>query len=227
MKGLRLWSEVVATVGPVEITRTVAVTWAVMALLLLLALIARLRLSESPSVFQEVLESFLELTESMAREVVPGDPWRAVPVLATLWLFIGAANLAGLVPGLTSPTSDLNTTFAFALISWSLTHVFGIKDRGLRGYLAHYREPSWILAPFHLIAEVTRTVALAVRLFGTMLSGEMAAVIILGVAGLLVPVPFHLLHVVIGLIQAYIFGVLTLVFIAGGMRSPDKEGGPA
>jgi F-type H+-transporting ATPase subunit a len=223
---LSLEPAVVFTAGPVEVTRTVALTWAVMALLVAGAALARRRLRDAPALWQEVLESFLELTEATAREVLPGAPWRAVPVLATLWVFIAAANLAGLVPGLGSPTSDLNTTFAFALVSYSLTHVFGIADQGLRGYLRHYRDPAWILLPFHLIAEVTRTVALAIRLFGNMLSGELVAVILLGVVGLLVPVPFDLLHVVIGLIQAYIFGVLTLVFIAGGMRSPDAEGGP-
>jgi F-type H+-transporting ATPase subunit a len=99
-----------------------------------------------------------------------------------------------------------------------MTHVFGIATQGLKIYLSHYKEPTWLLLPFHLIAEFTRTLALAVRLFGNMLSGEMIAVILLGIAGFLVPIPFSLLHIVIGLIQAYIFGVLTLVFIAGGIR---------
>jgi hypothetical protein len=140
--------------------------------------------------------------------------------------FIGVANLAGLVPGMGTPTADLNTTFALALVSYAMAHVVGIKAQGLRGYLAHYAEPTWVLLPFHLIAEATRTVALAVRLFGNMLSGDMVAVIILGIAGLLVPVPFDLLHVVIGLIQAYIFGMLTLVFIAGGWQPHQKRSGP-
>jgi F-type H+-transporting ATPase subunit a len=100
-----------------------------------------------------------------------------------------------------------------------MTHVFGIATQGLKEYLMHYGEPTWILFPFHLLAEVTRTVALAVRLFGNMLSGDMIAIILLGVVGFLVPVPFDLLHVVIGIIQAYIFGILTLVFIAGGIRT--------
>jgi F-type H+-transporting ATPase subunit a len=124
-----------------------------------------------------------------------------------------------LLPGLKTPTADLNTTFAFAVISYSMTHVFGLATQGLKSYLLHYKEPTWILLPFHLIAEFTRTLALAVRLFGNMLSGEMIAVILLGIMGLIVPIPFDLLHIVIGLIQAYIFGVLTIVFIAGGIRT--------
>ena len=165
--------------------------------------------------------------EGTVREILPVEPRFVVPVLGTLWLFIGVANLAGLVPGMKTPTADLNTTFALALVSYAMTHVVGIGAQGLRGYLAHYAEPTWLLLPFHLIAEATRTVALAVRLFGNMLSGDMVAVIILGIAGLLVPIPFEMLHIVIGLIQAYIFGMLTLVFIAGGIGThtdnPSKE----
>jgi F-type H+-transporting ATPase subunit a len=155
--------------------------------------------------------------EGTVRDILPIEPRFVVPVLGTLWLFIGVANLAGLVPGMKTPTADLNTTFALALVSYAMTHVVGIGTQGLRRYLAHYAEPTWLLLPFHLIAEATRTVALAVRLFGNMLSGDMVAVIILGIAGLLVPIPFEMLHIVIGLIQAYIFGMLTLVFIAGGI----------
>lgn len=152
-------------------------------------------------------------------------PWLVVPVLGTLWIFIGFSNLTGLLPGLKTPTADINTTFAFAVISYSMTHVFGIVTQGFKGYFAHYKEPTWILLPFRLIAEFTRTVALAVRLFGNMLSGEMIAVILLGIVGFLVPIPFDLLHIVIGLIQAYIFGVLTIVFIAEGLRMKSSEGG--
>jgi len=150
--------------------------------------------------------------------MLPVDPWLVVPILGTLWIFIGFSNMAGLIPGLTTPTADLNTTFAFAIISFSMSHIFAIKTQGFREYLSHYKEPAWILLPFHLIAEVTRTIALAIRLFGNMLSGDMIALILLGVVGFLVPIPFSLLHIIIGLIQAYIFGVLTLVFIAGGIK---------
>jgi F-type H+-transporting ATPase subunit a len=187
------------------------------------ALLTR-RLSLKPSLPQEIVESCFEAVENTIRDVLPIDPWLVVPVLGTLWIFIGFSNLTGLLPGLKTPTADINTTFAFAVISFSLPHVFGIATQGLRGYLAHYREPTLLLLPIHLIAEISRTVALAVRLFGNMLSGEMIALILLGVVGFLVPIPFAMLHIVIGLIQAYIFGVLTLVFIAGGI-SPETERG--
>jgi F-type H+-transporting ATPase subunit a len=219
MRKISIFPETVLSIGPVNITNTVITTWFVMAVIVIICYFAKRHLSLRPSVFQEVLEAIFEAIEKTIKDVLPIDPWLVVPVLGTLWILIGFSNLAGLIPGLTTPTADLNTTFALAVISYSMTHVFGIATQGLKVYLSHYKEPTWILVPFHLIAEATRTLALAVRLFGNMLSGEMIAVILLGIAGLLVPIPFSLLHIVIGLIQAYIFGVLTLVFIAGGIRT--------
>jgi F-type H+-transporting ATPase subunit a len=217
VRQLTVFPETVLALGPVRVTDTVVNTWVVMALIIAAAYFATRRLAIRPTRLQGLLESTYAAVESTIREMLPVEPGLVVPVLGTLWLFIGVANLAGLVPGLKTPTADLNTTFALALVSYAMTHIVGIRAQGLRGYLAHYAEPTWLLLPFHLIAEGTRTLALAVRLFGNMLSGEMVAVIILGIAGLIVPVPFELLHIVIGLIQAYIFGMLTLVFIAGGI----------
>jgi F-type H+-transporting ATPase subunit a len=218
MTKLTVFPEPLWKIGPVSISDTVVTTWIIMTVIVVICWLITRRLSLQPSIFQEIVEALFEATEKTIREVLPIDPWLAIPVIGTLWVLIGFANLAGLVPGMTTPTADLNTTFALATISFSMTHIIGIRTQGLKVYLAHYREPSWILLPFHLIAEATRTVALAIRLFGNMLSGEMIAVILLGVVGFLVPVPFALLHVIIGIIQAYIFGVLTLVFIAGGIR---------
>jgi F-type H+-transporting ATPase subunit a len=224
MERLAVFPQTVATFGPVRITDTVVDTWIVMAVIALLAFLATRRLAIHPSRVQELLEAVYSAIAGTTREILPVEPRIVVPVVGTLWVFIAFANLAGLVPGMKTPTADLNTTAALALISYAMTHVVGIASQGLRPYLAHYGEPTWILLPFHLIAEVTRTVALAVRLFGNMLSGDMVAVIILGISGLLVPVPFNLLHIVIGLIQAYIFGMLTLVFIAGGIGTHPEQG---
>ena len=231
MRELAVFPETVFTLGPVRVTDTVVNTWIVMAAIILAAFVATRRLAIRPTKLQGLLESTYAAIEGTIREILPVEPRFVVPVLGTLWLFIGVANLAGLVPGMKTPTADLNTTFALALVSYLMTHVVGLKAQGLRGYLAHYAEPTWLLLPFHLIAEATRTVALAVRLFGNMLSGDMVAVIILGIAGLLVPIPFEMLHIVIGLIQAYIFGMLTLVFIAGGIGThhdtdPRASAGP-
>jgi F-type H+-transporting ATPase subunit a len=217
MKSFTVFPETIFSIGPVQVTDTVVFTWIVMAVIIVTFFLLARRLSLRPSLRQEILEAAFETIEKTVQDVLPLDPWLVVPMLGTLWILIGFSNLAGLVPGMKTPTADINTTFAFAVLSYAATHVVGIANQGLRKYLAHYGEPTWIVLPFHLVAEVTRTVALAVRLFGNMLSGDMVAVIVLGIAGLLAPVPFALLHIVIGLIQAYIFGVLTLVFIAGGL----------
>lgn len=219
MRTISIFPETVFSIGPVHISDTVLTTWFVMAIITIICYFSTRKLSIKPSTFQEVLEAVFEAIEKTIKDVLPIDPWLVVPVLGTIWILIGFSNLTGLIPGLKTPTADINTTFAFAVISYSMAHVFGIATQGLKSYLLHYKEPSWILLPFHLMAEFTRTIALAIRLFGNMLSGEMIAVILLGIMGLIVPVPFALLHIVIGLIQAYIFGVLTLVFIAGGIRT--------
>jgi len=224
VRALDVFPETVFTVGPVRVTDTVVDTWIVMAAIVLAGALATRRLALRPGPLQELLEAAYAAIEATVREIVPVREHLVVPVLGTLWIFIGAANIVGLVPGMKTPTADVNTAGALALISYAMTHVVGLAAQGPRRYLAHYAEPAWILLPFHLIAEVTRTVALAVRLFGNMLSGDMVAVIVLGVAGLLVPVPFGLLHLVIGLIQAYIFGMLTLVFIAGGIGVDTDKG---
>ena len=219
MKVFNLFPETIFSIGPVHITDTVITTWFVMVAIITICYLATRKLSIKPSFFQEILEAIFEAIEKTIKDILPLDPWLVVPMLGTLWILIGFSNLTGLIPGLKTPTADLSTTFAYALISFSMTHVIGIATQGLKGYLMHYKEPTWLLLPFHLIAEVTRTVALAVRLFGNMLSGDMIAIILLGIVGLLVPIPFSLLHIIIGLIQAYIFGILTLVFIAGGIRT--------
>jgi F-type H+-transporting ATPase subunit a len=222
MRKIEAFPETVFSLGPVAVTDTVVITWIVMVIIALTSYLLTRRLSLQPSSRQEIVESLFEAVEKTIKEVLPIDPWLVVPVLGTFWIFIGFSNLTGLLPGLKTPTADINTTFAFAVISFSLTHVYGIMTEGVKGYLAHYREPTWLLLPIHLMAEVTRTVALAVRLCGNMLSGDMIALILLGVVGFLVPIPFAMLHIIIGVIQAYIFGVLTLVFIAGGIN-PDTE----
>jgi F-type H+-transporting ATPase subunit a len=135
-----------------------------------------------------------------------------------------AANLIGLIPGLSSPTSDLSVTAALAFLVFLSVHWYGIRIRGLKGYLQHYLRPNPILLPFHLISELTRTVALAVRLFGNIMSLEMAALLVLLLAGLLVPVPILMLHVVEALVQAYIFGMLALVYIGAGIQAQELKG---
>lgn len=205
--------------GPVVITNTVVTTWAIMALLAVLAWTVSRHLRNDPGPLQTAVEGVVSTIEAAIAEVAPEHARRLVPFIGTLWIFLVVANLSSLVPGVHAPTRDLSATAALAIVVFLSTHWFGIRIQGVRGYLRHYLAPSPILLPFHLISEVTRTVALAVRLFGNMMSLEMAALLILLVAGFLAPVPILMLHVIEALVQAYIFGMLALIYVAGSIQS--------
>jgi len=209
--------------GPLGITDTVLTTWGIMLCFALAGWFLSRRLQPQPGRWQAALETAVIAIEAAIAEVVPAPYVRTVlPFVGTLWVFILVANLAGLVPGLHAPTRDLSATAALALLVFLSTHWFGIRSNGVRAYLRHYIEPSPILLPFHVISEFTRTLALAIRLFGNMMSLEMAAVLMLLIAGFLVPVPLLMLRVVEALVQAYIFGMLALIYIGGAIEHEDE-----
>jgi F-type H+-transporting ATPase subunit a len=222
---------VVVRIGPVGVTEPVLTTWAIMLLLTGLSWLSSRYLSVHPAPWQVVLEGLVGAIEDAIRSVLPAHVARIFPFVATLWIFIVVANLSGLVPGLHAPTAELSVTSALAILVFLAVHWFGIRAEGLRNYLRHYLTPMPVLLPFHLMGEMTRTVALAVRLFGNMMSLEMAALLVLLVAGFLAPVPLLLLHIVEALIQAYIFGMLALIYLAGSIQTqqlrqqPDKGRG--
>jgi F-type H+-transporting ATPase subunit a len=214
--------------GGLTFTNTVVTTWFIMIALSAAGAFLTHGLKPLPSRGQTIAEGIVATIESAIQEVVPAKAVRSVlPFIATLWIFILTANLVGLVPGLHSPTRDLSSTSALAALVFASTHWFGIRAKGLRDYLKHYVEPSAILLPFHIISELTRTLALAVRLFGNIMSLEMAALLIVMIAGFLVPIPLLMLHIVEALVQAYIFGILALIYIAGALEplspSPDSQ----
>jgi F-type H+-transporting ATPase subunit a len=203
------------------ISDTVVTTWGVMLCFGVLSLMVRLRLRDDqpPSRRQSAVETVVVIFESAIGEVLPPASARKVlPFIGTLWLFVLCANLAGLIPGLHAPTRDLSATAALAVLVFAFSHWFGIREQGLRKHLRHYAEPSIILLPFHIISELTRTLALAIRLFGNMMSLEMAALLVLLIAGFLAPVPLLMLHVIEAIVQAYIFGMLALMYIAGALE---------
>jgi F-type H+-transporting ATPase subunit a len=212
-------SGIVIQIGPLRITETVVTTWGIMTLLLACAGMVFRRLSIEPGWLQVMVEGVLEAIEDTIRSVLPAHARLVYPLIGTLWIFLAVANLAGIVPGLHSPTADLSATAALAVVVFCAVPWFGIRTQGVGGYVRHYLAPTPILLPFHLISELTRTLALAVRLFGNIMSLEMALLLILIVAGFLVPVPILVLHIIEGLIQAFIFGMLALIYIGGAMQS--------
>ncbi len=223
-----LASGAVFWIGPVGLTEPVLTTWAIMLLLTVLSWLASRRLGSHPAPWQVVVEGLVGAAEDAIRSILPAHVTRIFPFVATLWIFIVVANLSGLIPGVHAPTADLSVTSALAILVFVSVHWFGIQAEGWRKYFRHYLMPMPVLLPFHLMGEITRTVTLAVRLFGNMMSLEMAALLVLLVAGFLAPVPLLVLHIVEALIQAYIFGMLALIYIAGAIQTqqlrqqPDK-----
>jgi F-type H+-transporting ATPase subunit a len=183
------------------------------------------RLKLEPGAWQVALEGIVSAIQDAIEAVLPEYSVNILPFVASLWIFVVIANLTGIIPGLHGPTADLSTTAALAVLVFLSVHWYGIRIHGLKHYLRHYIEPNPILLPFHIVSETSRTVALAVRLFGNIFSLEMAAMLVLLVAGFLVPVPVLLLHIVEALVQAYIFGMLALIYIAGGIQSLELKRG--
>ena len=209
--------------GPLRISSTVVTTWTIMCVLGLLSWFISRRLRLEPGPLQTALEAIVSMIENAITAVIPTHSRRIMPFIASLWLYLVVANLVGLLPGAHSPTRDLSATAALAFLVFLSTHWYGIRVQGLRAYLRHYLTPSPILLPFHLISEISRTIALAVRLFGNMMSLEMAALLILLVAGLLAPIPILMLHIIEALVQAYIFGMLALIYVAGSIQSQQTR----
>jgi len=217
--GNQLLIEPVIELGPLVITNTVIMTWLIMGVICIVAWLVSRRLSIQPGPVQTAVEGMVSAIDEAVAAVEPQHGRYIMPFIGSLWIFLVIANLSGLIPGAHSPTRDLSATAALAFLVFLSTHWYGIRIQGLKHYLRHYLLPTPILLPFHLISEITRTVALAVRLFGNMMSLEMAALLILLVAGFLAPVPILMLHIVEALVQAYIFGMLALIYVAGGIQS--------
>jgi F-type H+-transporting ATPase subunit a len=186
-------------IGPLEFSVSLLTCLGLTLFLGLLFYLLSHKLQRTPGSVQVMLEGIVTTLEGAVEQVAGRHTARIMPFIASLWVFLVCANLLGLIPGLDTPTRDL------------------------KSYLRHYLSPSPIMLPFHIISEITRTVALAVRLFGNMMSLEMAALLILMVAGFLVPVPILMLHVVEALVQAYIFGMLALIYVAGGIQSQEER----
>lgn len=207
--------------GPIPVNATIFFTWVVMAALLVFSWLVTRNLTDSAPVSrgQNLLEIVVCAIQGQIREVTGRDPNRHLPFVGTLFLFIAVSNALAIVPGFRPPTGSLSTTSALALCVFLSVIYFGVSSRGLAGHLRSYIQPSIFMLPFNLLGEVSRTVALAIRLFGNMMSGSMVSATILAVAPFFFPVFMNALGLLIGLIQAYIFFILATVFIASAVGS--------
>lgn len=211
------------TVGPVPVTLPVVTTWGIMAVMAGASALATRRLSpDAPGRLQTVLELVVQTLERQIADAMQGDPRPFLPLLGTLFLYLAVANLSGLLPGVHPPTASLETAAALALTVFAATQFYGLRARGLRGYLKGFAEPTVVMLPLNLVGEVTRAFSLMVRLFGNVMSGEFVIGIVLALAGLFVPVPLMALELLTGLVQAYIFTILAAVFIGGAVGTIER-----
>lgn len=211
--------------GPLVLNATIVYTWAIMGLLVLgsWAVTRRLRTGADVSRGQCLLEIIVCTLRDQIGNILPDQPKRYLPFLGSLFLFISLANLLSVVPGYHPPTGSLSTTAALAFCVFVAVPLYGIWQRGVRGYLKHYITPSVLLLPFQIIGELSRTLALAVRLFGNVMSGTMIGAVLLSVVPFFVPVLMQLLELLIGQIHAYIFAVLAAVYIASATRAYEEQ----
>jgi F-type H+-transporting ATPase subunit a len=212
--------------GPVHINATIAYTWAVMLILLATAWAAtrNIRREGPRSRWQNALEAIVVGIRGQIREVSGGKGSdECLPFIGTLFLFIAVSNELHAAPAWHSPTASLSTTAALALCVAFSVPLFGIRRVGLKTYLHHYLSPVFFMLPIHMISEISRTIALAVRLFGNMMSGSMVVAILLVIAPLFFPVLVQALDLIIGLIQAYIFSILAMVYIAAATRREEEK----
>lgn len=204
----------------IPITDTVVTTWIIIVLLAVISYLTTRRLSISnPSKLQIFAERIIIAIEQTLETSVNISAWMLVPFIGTIWIYVGFMNLISLIPYFHNPTRDLSTTAALSVIAFFSIHYYGIKFSGFRGYLKKYIEPSIFLLPFNLFSDISRIFAMAIRLFGNMLSWEMIVAILIALVGFLVPVPMMLLSIVGDVLHAFLFGLLTYIFIIGGIQA--------
>ncbi|KAB2887993.1 MAG: F0F1 ATP synthase subunit A [Desulfobulbaceae bacterium] len=215
--------------GFVKINATMIFTWLLMAILAIGARLITFRLSTGlrRSRWQNVLEIIVLTVEKQIAEIGVVEPRRFVGFLGTLFLFVALASLGTVVPGYRPPTGSLSTTAALALCVFVAAPAYGIRKNGLLGYLRTYMEPSVLMLPFNIIGEISRTLALAVRLFGNMMSGEMIIAILLTITPYIFPIVMTLFGLLTGMVQAYIFSVLATVYIAAATSNRNSRHQPA
>lgn len=209
--------------GPIPITQAVVVTWVIMALLLLGALLLRRRLQLVPSRSQAAFELVVATVDAQIRDTMLLEPGPYRAFIGTLFVYIFLANWSSLVPGIKPPTAQIETDIALALLVFVAVIGFGVRASGVRGYLTTFASPNPLMIPLNFVESLTRTFSLFVRLFGNVMSGVFVIGIVLSLAGLLVPIPLMALDLLIGAVQAYIFAVLAMVFIAGAISEGQRH----
>jgi F-type H+-transporting ATPase subunit a len=213
------------TVGSYELSATIIFTWMIMLLLVITSILITRRLSDKDDIplFQNFLEVLVSGLFGQIQGVLRKDPGRYLPFVGTLFIFIAVSNLLTIVPGYAAPTGSLSTTTALAISVFVAVPVFGIASRGVLGYLKQYIQPTPFMLPFTVISEFSRTIALAIRLYGNIMSGAMIVGILVSITPIFFPIVMELLGLLTGLVQAYIFAVLAMVYIASAAHAESSK----
>lgn len=210
--------------GIVKLNETIVTTWALVLVLSSGAwwITRRLSTGPRPSRWQSVLEIVVVAMRKQAEEIGLKQPDKYLGFLGTLFLFVAVSNLATILPGYEPPTGSLSTTAGLAICVGLAVPIFGIKEQGWGGYWRSYLDPTPVMLPFNVLSEMTRTLALAVRLFGNIMSGSMIVAILLTISPFLFPAAMSALGLLTGMVQAYIFTILAAVYIAAATHNEAK-----
>jgi F-type H+-transporting ATPase subunit a len=214
--------------GLFSLNATIVFTWAVMAFLVIGSWLITRRLTSDAKIsrWQNFLEIIVKYIQDEIRAVSSQDSEIYLTFIASLFLFIGTCNFLMIIPWYEPPTASLSTTAALAICVFLAVPIYGIRKRGFFGYLKLYAQPSIFMLPFNVMGELSRTLALAVRLFGNIMSGNKIIAILMLIVPFVFPVLMQLLGLLTGMIQAYIFGILAIVYITSATRAPQQEQRP-
>lgn len=212
--------------GPVTLNATILFTWIVMAILAGGSWIVTRKISTGMHMSrgQNLLEVLLSAIKDQIREISQQEKVdKYLPFVGTLFIFIAVSNVLSIIPGFKSPTGSLSTTAALALCVFVAVPLYGIWEQGIKGYLKRYLQPSILMLPFNIIGEFSRTLTLAMRLYGNIMSGSMIVAILVSLVPLFVPLIMQVFGLLIGLIQAYVFSILAMVYIAAATEVSEGQ----
>lgn len=204
----------------ITINLTIVTTWGLMLAMTIGSWLITRKLKKEIHIskWQCILEIIVVGIKKQIKEIGLAQPEKFIGFIGTLFLFIALSNLCIVFPGYEAPTGSLSTTAALAICVFLAVPFFGIEEGGVIGYLKSYLQPTFIMLPFNIISEISRTLALAIRLFGNIMSGGMIVSILLSIAPLVFPVMMTILGLITGIIQAYIFSILAIVYIAAATQ---------
>jgi F-type H+-transporting ATPase subunit a len=211
--------------GFFQLNETILTTWIIIIIMTVGAKLITRKLASNITVSrgQALLEIIVTTINGQITDVGLTQPEKYISFLGTIFLFVGVASLFTIFPGYTPPTGSLSTTAALAVCVFIAVPYFGMEEKGLGGYLKNYIKPTIIMLPFNIISEVSRTLALAIRLFGNMMSGSMIIAILLTITPFIFPIVLTALGLLTGMVQAYIFTILATVYIAAATRTRNKR----